>query len=128
MKVKIVANQLIVTSDISKDDFVLAERSKLTKIIDNETRDEIYAVMFKEGKSGSLSESAIVFNTYTDDHKLQCVVALAGTNAESRKAEAEKYYADALLKAAQAEKDINTKVVAKRDLYNALFSEMEVSN
>ena len=125
MKSKIVSNQLVITSALTVSDYELAIKTGMDVLVDGETKDEVFRMMFVPAASGSMSKHSVVFNTVDSEKHLQCTLAIPAS-PEKRKECVADLYAEAMLMVAEMEEIISANIEAKRNAYAAIMSGMEV--
>ena len=125
MKSKSVSNQLVITSALTVSDYELAIKTGMDVLVDGETKDEVFRMMFVPAASGSMSKHSVVFNTVDSEKHLQCTLAIPAS-PEKRKECVADLYAEAMLMVTEMEEIISANIEAKRNAYAAIMSDMEV--
>ena len=125
MKSKIVANQLVLTSALTVSDYELAVKTGMDVLVDGETKDEVFRMMFAPAASGSMSRHSVVFNTVDSEKHLQCTLAIPASPDKRKECVAD-MYAEAMLMVTEMEEIISANIEAKRTAYAAIMDNMEV--
>jgi hypothetical protein len=128
-QIKIFGDSFVVTSRLKVEDIQKLKTFKpeSLKLIDEETKDELYAVNYKAGSEGSFSKYGASFNSQNEAGNATLTVAIpAGKNNAEKVDYVKNTYGQSLLKLKELEDQLEAAAVILGDEMNAVEASIEV--